>query len=48
MPIIDMPVDLLLSRITRGANHSSVALDDLLEILPRLGCAVEELCLIHI
>jgi len=63
MPIIDMPVDMLLARITsriargptrrRGAadagagtesaaTEPDVTLDDLLTILPKLGCEVEE------
>jgi len=63
MPIVDMPVDMLLARITariargptrrrgtvdaRGGaepaeTEPGVTLDDLLTILPKLGCEVEE------
>ena len=42
MPIIDMPVDMLLSHITSGDDAPDVTVEDLLEILPRMGCEVEE------
>ena len=42
MPIIDMPVDMLLPRIARDDDAPPMSLDDLAELLPKLGCAVEE------
>lgn len=41
MPIIDMPVDLLLRRLA-SAGTTPIRLDDLVELLPKLGCGVEE------
>jgi phenylalanyl-tRNA synthetase beta chain len=40
LPIIDMPVGLLLDRLSASGVHQS--LDALVELLPRLGCEVEE------
>ncbi len=42
MPIIDLPVDLLLTRIRAHGGAADLSLADLVEILPRLGCEVEE------
>ncbi len=42
MPIIDMPVDMLLPRIARDDDAPPMSLDDLAKLLPKLGCAVEE------
>jgi phenylalanyl-tRNA synthetase beta chain len=42
MPIIDMPVDLLLTCLARGSEAPRLKVADLVEILPRLGCEVEE------
>ncbi len=42
MPIIDMPVDMLLERITPAGTETRVSVDDLAAILPKLGCEVEE------
>jgi phenylalanyl-tRNA synthetase beta chain len=42
MPIIDLPVDLLLARVRAHGGAGDVGLDDLVEILPKLGCEVEE------
>ncbi|MCK4340989.1 MAG: phenylalanine--tRNA ligase subunit beta [Phycisphaerae bacterium] len=42
MPIIDMPVDMLLARISSEGDASKITADDLGEILPKLGCEVEE------
>jgi phenylalanyl-tRNA synthetase beta chain len=41
VPIIDMPVDLLLRRLAT-AGRTPIRLDDLVEVLPKLGCGVEE------
>ncbi len=43
MPIIDMPVNMLLSRIPSAADAPQVTVDDLAEILPKLGCEVNEI-----
>jgi len=37
-----MPVDLLLQAVSRGQGGSRLKLEDLCELLPRLGCEVEE------
>lgn len=52
MPIIDMPVEMLLTRTNvragtearrhEGTKESALSLEDLVEILPKLGCEVEE------
>jgi len=42
MPIIDMPVDLLLSRLARGEHGLKLSTPDLVNLLPKLGCEVEE------
>jgi len=42
VPIIDMPVDVLLSRIAAGEDGTRLSVADLVELLPRLGCEVEE------
>lgn len=42
MPIIDMPVDMLLKRVATGDAKQRVSVDDLVELLPKLGCEVEE------
>jgi len=42
VPIIDMPVDLLLARIAASADGTRLSVADLVELLPRLGCEVEE------
>ncbi len=41
MPIIDMPVELLMSRINRGAAAAHITADELVKRLPHMGCAVE-------
>lgn len=43
MPIIDMPVDLLLARIAAGDEGIRLSVEELTDLLPRLGCEVEEL-----
>ena len=42
MPIIDMPVDMLLSRIAGDGDAPPMSVKDLAEILPKLGCEVDE------
>ncbi len=44
MPIVDMPVDLLLDCIARdGGDHAArLRIAELVELLPKLGCEVEE------
>lgn len=42
MPIIDMPVEMLLERIPSEADAPRVGVDDLVELLPRLACEVDE------
>ena len=37
-----MPVDMLLTRIAAGADATRLSVADLVELLPRLGCEVEE------
>lgn len=41
MPIIDMPAEMLLARV-RGRDQCALTVNDLVEILPKLGCEVEE------
>ena len=43
MPIIDMPVEMLLARVKRGDPSSRLRVNDLVELMPKLGCEVEEL-----
>lgn len=43
MPIIDMPVDALLARIAAGDDGPRLTVGELAELLPKLGCEVEEL-----
>ena len=42
MPIIDMPVDMLLERIPVEGDAPPVGVTELAEMLPRLGCEVDE------
>lgn len=42
MPIIDMPVETLLARIATGADGTRLSVNDLVEMLPKLGCEIEE------
>ncbi len=42
MPIIDMPVNMLLERIPADGDTPRVGIDDLAELLPRMGCEVDE------
>ena len=42
MPIIDMPVDMLLERIGSSDDSPETSVEDLVEILPRLGCEVDQ------
>lgn len=42
MPIIDLPVDMLLARIHGPDRSVQMTLEDLIALLPRLGCEVEE------
>ncbi|GAG08993.1 unnamed protein product, partial [marine sediment metagenome] len=37
-----MPIDMLLPRIARDDDAPPMSLDDLAKLLPKLGCAVEE------
>lgn len=41
MPIIDMPAEMLLARV-RGRDECALTVSDLVEMLPKLGCEVEE------
>lgn len=43
MPIIDMPVKMLLERVSAGEDRPPLDTNGLVELLPRLGCEVEEL-----
>ena len=40
MPIIDMPVEMLLARVKRGDPSSRLRVNDLVELMPKLGCEV--------
>ncbi len=42
MPIIDMPVDTLLAHVRAGGGAADLTAEDLVELLPRLGCEVDE------
>ncbi len=42
MPIIDMPVDMLLERIPSEGDAPRVTADDLAELMPKLGCELDE------
>jgi len=42
MPIIDMPVDMLLQRIPVEGDAPTIGVDELVDILPKLGCEVDE------
>lgn len=43
MPIIDMPVDMLLDRIAAGDGGKRLRVEDVVELMPKLGCELEEL-----
>jgi len=43
MPIVDMPLDVLLRYVNAGATDQPTTADDLHRMLPRMGCAVEDI-----
>lgn len=43
MPIIDMPVEMLLARVNRAGERRQLGIDDVVDVLPKLGCELEEL-----
>ena len=42
MPIIDMPVEMLLDRVARDGATTRMSLEELVEVIPKLGCEVDE------
>ncbi|MFH1746250.1 MAG: phenylalanine--tRNA ligase subunit beta [Planctomycetota bacterium] len=42
MPIIDMPLDMLLARISHDGAAPRMTVKDLVELLPKMGCEVDE------